>query len=104
VDDSDAVLTGSQKDPNWEVPSLRGEHSELYSQAGTLKWDGNNSQANARQLYGYNYPNDAVSVAFDESGENLYISFYDSLLSGLYDSGGIRLYSIRVLATVELST
>jgi hypothetical protein len=107
VDDL-TTLTGSKSDPNYAGASM-GSDSALYSQAGTLKSTGANSYLSAHQLSGYGSPNKGVSVAFDENEENLYISFYDSLLSTgnqyglgtLDDAGGIRLYKSSSLGGVE---
>jgi hypothetical protein len=96
-------LTGSQQDPDWGTAD-EGVNSHLYSQAGTLKSEDPDSQSLAIHEHGYHKPNDGVSLALDESEENLYISFYDSVLSdspGVTNVGGIRLYKSSSVGGVE---
>jgi hypothetical protein len=103
IDDSNTVLTGSTADPNWGGGS-EGDSSTSYSQAGTMKAVSGNSQENARDYHGWAYPNDAVSLAWDDNEENLYISFYDSVLSdsgAVTTSGGIRLYKSSSVGGIE---
>jgi len=103
VDDSN-IMSGSSSDPYWGNSNLEGQRSQDYSQAGTMKSSGDWSQSSAINSAGYGSPNDAVSLVFDDNEENLYISFYDSLLSDSVatdNAGGIRLYKSSSLGGVE---
>ena len=103
VDDSN-IMSGSSSDPYWNNSNTEGQRSQDYSQAGTMKSSGDWSQTMAILSYGYGSPNDAVSLVFDDNEENLYISFYDSLLSDSVatdNAGGIRLYKSSSLGGVE---
>ena len=101
LEDPGEQLTGSQEQPGGATVGL---DSTTYSQAGTFKYQANYSDRTAISYGGYGIPNDAVSIMFDDEEENLYVSFYDSLLSdagGTSTTGGIRLYKSSSLGGIE---
>ena len=120
ISDPDQKLTGSVSDANYGT-GTQGD-SALYSFAGSMKegssHGGLDSDTTAIMLGTLGYtsrgkPADGVSLAFDENEQNLYISFYDSVLSdsgtsfsggfmnGTYNTGGIRLYKSSSAGGIE---